>query len=215
MYEKHWGFNYNDDDCLMHYGIKGMKWKNHVYKKYDKLKKRFKHIFGSKSSKKKKTAAKEKVSPEIKQLRSELDAAFGKPIKLKKVKDYSTYSHYDTTDSLFGFAGEHGKNFKQFYNKNLPELLGSKEFLNWRKTMSNYIAQAYPNDPKKRRQLTINMNNYIQNQASDILIEAWGTIMTEKSKSVYLPTPDGGFVAEEHNAYYDFEDRAKKHYGNY
>lgn len=46
MYENHWGikpYEY-DDDYLMHYGIKGMKWKNHVKKAKKYLKKGYKKV---------------------------------------------------------------------------------------------------------------------------------------------------------------------------
>ena len=49
MYENHWGikpYEYDDeyDDYLMHYGIKGMKWKNHVKKAKKYLKKGYKKV---------------------------------------------------------------------------------------------------------------------------------------------------------------------------
>lgn len=81
--------------------------------------------------------------------------------------------------------------------------------------MSQYIAQAYPNDPKKRRQLTINMDNYLQNQAGEVLIEAWGQAMDAKNKSTYMMGLDGSVVAEVYDVDFDFENRAKKHYGKY
>lgn len=90
MYENHWGIKpyedddyYDFDDYLMHYGIKGMKWKNHVYKTYDEakgyvrkgakyikkkakqLKKKIARLFESKAAKKKRLA-KERRSKKLK-----------------------------------------------------------------------------------------------------------------------------------------------------
>ncbi len=204
MYEKHWGFNYNDDDYLMHYGIKGMKWKNHVYKKYNKLKKRFKHIFGSKSSKKKKVA-KEKVSPEIKQLRSELDAMLGSPIKKKTLKDYPKLHEYAIKGRVYEGASGHGDTFKEYVSKNLPVILSDKNFLKYRQEIQKYIAQAYPNDSKKRRQLNINLNNYIENQARDALAENYLKTLkrVDKSTSTY-----------DYDITFGYEKEREKYYGD-
>lgn len=65
MYENHWGvkpYEYDDeyDDYLMHYGIKGMKWKNHVYKTYDEAKGYVKK--GAKYVKKKAKQLKKKIA---------------------------------------------------------------------------------------------------------------------------------------------------------
>lgn len=183
MYEKHWGFSY-DDDYLMHYGIKGMKWKNHVYKKYNKLKKRFKHIFGSKSSKKKKAATKEKVSPEIKQLRSDLDAAFGKPIKIKNAESYKGQPYFYDTLSSLGNDRRSGLNWDSFCSINTRKLLSTPEFVNFKKELNSMVDKAYPNNDKKRRQLKQQIDAYVQNQARDLLFKHWQykAKMDEESK---------------------------------
>lgn len=171
MYERHWGFSYNDDDYLMHYGIKGMKWRNHVYKKYNKLKKRFKRIFGSKSSKKKKVA-KEKVSPEIKKLRGKLNAALGKPIKRKNAESYKGKRYFDYTLQMRDNFDSYST-WNEYCSVNLRKILSTTKFANYKKSLSKQIEKAYPGDPKKRRALKLRLDDYIENQARDELFSNW------------------------------------------
>ncbi len=118
MYENHWGikpYEYDDeyDDYLMHYGIKGMKWKNHVKKLQYSIEKKPKYY---------KKLAKIKAKKLQEKLYNFMDDNFVTELysngKLVRSKTWDGEVRYDDDNPKKWKIKERARKAKQKYNMN-------------------------------------------------------------------------------------------------